>query len=487
MSSAATLSARLIKAAVRDGIMRVLPFWADGGSGSEGSPLAPAGHVLAAYPTSVVRARVEDLGPGGLVGYLRQHLPPASTSRLPLVVVLLGYDAGRAATGHESVFARPRRARVHPHDALADVLIARYDGYFEAPTENGPWTAVGDTRALEAILAPTHPADANSRGGHASEPIFEDRDQEDLANEFLTALPDLADPSELPTYHRGFRHILKGVEGGDYYQVNLARRLEARIENQYRDRARTSAAHVAAAAQRLHRALRAIQPTAFGALLPVDEDTWIISGSPECLLEWRSDSRIAKSFPIKGTIARSALPQDDILLSNRLLGSAKDQAEHVMIVDLVRNDLGRVAEPGSVHVAAILSELALRTVRHLVAEVSATVSEPHDLADVIGAVFPGGSITGAPKIAAMQALDAWETFARGFYCGSLGVLRGGHRATLSILIRTGVLSADGLTYGTGGGLVADSVAAKELAETELKAAAINAALASARTPKTSAQ
>ena len=154
-----------------------------------------------------------------------------------------------------------------------------------------------------------------------------------------------------------------------------------------------------------------------------------------------------------------------------------------MIVDLVRNDLGRVAVPGSVEVHSIFSELTLKTVRHLVSEVRATVSEAHDLADLIGAIFPGGSITGAPKIAAMRALDHCEHFNRGFYCGSLGVIRGGSEATLSILIRTAVLSVDGLTYGTGGGLVADSSAEQEFAETELKAAAINAAIASARNPK----
>ncbi len=439
--------------------MQVLPFWADGGSSDGGSSLAPGGHVLAAYPSAVVRARLEDLGPDGLVPFLRRHLPASSSARLPLVVILLGYDAGRAAPGHEGLFARPPRACAHPQDALPDVLIARYDGYLEGPSEDGPWTAVGDTSRLDAVL---------------DQPDGElDEDNERLAEELIAALPDLADNCGTAAYPRGFERILAGIEIGDYYQVNLARRLDARISNKSEGRRFAGGTNesgeirsplpspLAVVARRLHAALRATQSTAFGALMPIEEDAWLISGSPECLLQWRSDSRLAKSFPIKGTIARSGSRPDDDALRALLLSSAKDQAEHVMIVDLVRNDLGRVAVPGSVEVHSIFSELTLKTVRHLVSEVRATVSETHDLADLIGAIFPGGSITGAPKIAAMRALDLCEHFNRGFYCGSLGVIRGGSEATLSILIRTAVLSVDGLTYGTGGGLVVDSDPAEQ--------------------------
>lgn len=481
MTSAGTLFARLLAAAAREGVMKVLPVWADGGGVANASALAPGGHVLAAYPSSVVRARVADLGPGGLVPFLRQHLPPPSSARLPLVIVLLSYEAGRAATGHEGLFERARPVHAHAHDALPDVLVARYDGYLEGPSEGGPWTAVGDTTPLERALAEL---DDDRRG-----------EAERLASHIITTLPDLADTSAPTTYFNGFERILAGIESGDYYQVNLARRLEAEIDSNI-DNFQTNTATresseshstlrsaMTLVAQRLHGALRATQPTAFGALMPIADDVWLISGSPECLLQWSSRERIAKSFPIKGTIARSNSHRDDEVLRGRLRGSAKDQAEHVMIVDLVRNDLGRVAVPGSVAVSSLLTELPLETVRHLVSEVRATLPDAHDLSDLIGAVFPGGSITGAPKIAAMRALDHNETFSRGFYCGSLGLIKGGDKATLSILIRTAVLSVHGLTYGTGGGLVADSSADQEFAETELKAAAINAAIASVRTPK----
>jgi len=491
---APSLSARLLTSAAREGVMHVLPFWADGGtSGSTDSVLAPAGHVIAAYPSEVVRARLEDLGGDGLVPFLRRHLPPASDERLPLVVVLLAYDAGRAAPGHESLMRRPERERQHAHDGLPEVLVVRYDGYLEAPSEEGPWTSVGDTRKLEHALQ-DGTLDAQDDGA------------ERAAIDRLQSLSNDADPSR---YFAGFEAILAGIRNGDHYQVNLARRLVAGFTDQTQPRRAAShpeiaidfaSSHKLALAKetrmltpdtatlirvvgRLHAALRATQPAAFGALMPLDEDAWLISGSPECLLEWRAHTRLAQSFPIKGTIARADSSIADGRLSQLLRGSIKDQAEHVMIVDLVRNDLGRVAVPGSVAVPSLFSELALRTVRHLVSEVRATLANPYDLADLIGALFPGGSITGAPKIAAMHALDRWETFKRGVYCGSLGVVRGGQRATMSILIRTAVASAHGLTFGTGGGLVADSDAAAELAETELKAAAINAAIAAARTPK----
>ena len=429
--------------------MRVLPFWADGGADAEtDATLAPGTHLLAAYPTEVVSKRIEDLGPGGLVPFLERHLPPPSDAALPLVVVLLAYDAGRAVSGHEVLSRRPTHGRPHPHDALPDVVIARYDGYLEAPSGAGDWTAHGDTAALSRALAGAP-----------------------LAASPATIGP-LVDPRGTAAYLEGFAAIRDGIAAGDFYQVNLARRLEATLEGP------TSAIGIAALAWRLFEGLRHTQPTAFGALMPVDEQTWLVSGSPECLLDWCASSRTARSYPIKGTTSRAS-GEADGALATALAASAKDQAEHVMIVDLVRNDLGRVAVPGTVAVSRLFAELPLRTLRHLVSEVCCQVAPEHHLADLVGALFPGGSITGAPKIAAMKALDRLEPFQRGLYCGSLGVMRGGRSARFSILIRSAVLSPHGLTYCAGGGIVADSSPEAELAETDLKALAMNAALARA--------
>lgn len=446
MTPASSLYARLLRAALEEGMMRVLPFWADGGDTAESdATLAPRGHVLAAWPTEVVRARVEDLGAGGLVPFLARHLPPASDSTLPLVVALLSYDAGRAVPGHERLLPRPHRLRPHPHDALPDVLVARYDGYYEAPGAGGPWVAHGDTTRLDRALAGAPLVAAP------------------------TAIGELHDPLGPAPYLEGFAAIQAGIAAGDFYQVNLARRLEAALEEP------PSPAGLASLALRLFGELRAVQPAAFSALLPIDDSAWLVSGTPECLLDWHAPSRTARSFPIKGTASR-ATGAADAAFAAALADSIKDQAEHVMIVDLVRNDLGHVAVPGSVTVPRLFAELPLRTLRHLVSEVRCEVAPGRALADLVGALFPGGSITGAPKIAAMRALDRWEPFQRGLYCGSLGVVRGGRDARFSILIRSAVLDAHGLTYATGGGIVADSAPQAELAETTLKAVAMRTAL-----------
>ncbi len=423
--------------------MRVLPLWADGGQGPH-TDLSPRRHLIAAYPSSLRRASLEALGPGGLEPFLRACLP-TKPGPLPLVVVALAFDAGRAAAAHASIATRPQAVRSTIAPPLPEVIVAHYDGYLEAERETGPWRRHGETKRLEAALA--YPIAAST-------------------------LPPmtLADPRDHASYFDGFAAIMEGLAAGDFYQVNLARELEGRFAQTLEPPA------LAHAARALHQRLRQQQPAAFGALWPLSEDAWLVSGSPECLLQWHGPTHVARSFPIKGTIAR-AEGQHDAQLAQRLRDSQKDQAEHIMIVDLVRNDLGRVARAGGVSVPQLMAELSLPTVRHLVSEVRAEVDRDVDLASVIGALFPGGSITGAPKIAAIRALERHEPFDRGFYCGSLGVVRGGESATLSILIRTAVLAAAGLVYGTGGGLVVDSIAEQEFAETTLKATALARAVA----------
>lgn len=445
--------ARLVGATATQGVMRVLPFWADGGHGPGDPSLAPRGHVLAAYPSAVTQRRVRDLGPGGLVPFLREQLPPPSDEPLPLVVVLLAYDAGRAIGHLERIHTPPPADPAHPHDALPDVLVARYRGYLEADSEMGPWRRIGDTGAIDEALT-----------RHAS--------SEPSGLGTLGTLVDLQPPER---YVDNFKEIQKGITSGDFYQVNLARRLDAiwdfdsSIKN-------AEASSVARSAWHLQDALRRQQPVSFGALVPCAQRAWLVSGSPECLLRWDGLEHVARSYPIKGTVARGASRAEDDRLQAMLSGSDKERAEHVMIVDLVRNDLGRVATVGGVSVPTMFARLNLATITHLVSEVRAEIDPRCDLADIIGAVFPGGSITGAPKIAAMQAIDRLEGFRRGYYCGSLGVVRGGRDATFSILIRSAVLSEHGLTYATGGGLVADSDPVAELRETRLKALAIEAAL-----------
>ena len=183
--------------------------------------------------------------------------------------------------------------------------------------------------------------------------------------------------------------------------------------------------------------------------------------------------------PIKGTVARGRDRADDERLCAELSQSRKERAEHLMIVDLERNDLGRVSEVGSVTVEGFARLLPLPTVHHLVSTVSGRLREGVGLAELLTSTFPGGSITGAPKVRAMQIIEELEPVRRGAYTGAIGFVGLGGQIELSIAIRTAVLVAEALYLHVGGGIVADSRPDRELAETEEKALAWRRALWSA--------
>jgi len=252
--------------------------------------------------------------------------------------------------------------------------------------------------------------------------------------------------------------ILAGIAAGSLYQANVARRLSAELR--------------ADATPGLYLRLRATNPAPFGALWALDADTWLASNSPECLMTWDPATRAVHSYPIKGTRPRGSSAAADRALAADLEADEKERAEHLMIVDLVRNDLGRVAVAGSVGVDDLFGVRSWPTVHHMVSDVRATARDDVDLVDIALSLFPGGSITGAPKIAAMAWIEAVEGLRRGFYCGSLGVIESDGRATFNILIRTAVAADGRLFYQTGGGIVADSDPATEWQETEVKAHAL---------------
>lgn len=260
-----------------------------------------------------------------------------------------------------------------------------------------------------------------------------------------------------PAHHMArVERIRDYLAAGDVYQVNLARRLVARI---------TAPGDALA----LYSALAAVSPAPYGALIEADGAT-LISGSPERFLAAVGD-RI-ETRPIKGTRPPGGAAE--------LADSAKDAAEHLMIVDLERNDLGRIAETGSVTVDALGYIVELPTLCHKVSRVSARPRPDTGYAALLRATFPGGSITGAPKVRAMQLIDELEPVRRGPYCGALGYFAPGGHFDLAIAIRIGVLTRDQLYIHVGGGIVTDSNAADELAETDLKAAGWHAALSSLR-------
>jgi len=260
----------------------------------------------------------------------------------------------------------------------------------------------------------------------------------------------------------GVKTVRDGIARGDVYQVNLSRRTRfaARVEP-----------------FALARALYADNPVPFAVTLA--RDNWaVVSNSPELFLDVNLPARRAVTKPIKGTIARGATEADDAARRRELLASAKDAAENVMIVDLLRNDLGKVAEPGRVETTAMRILKSFRHLHHLESAVQARLRRGTRLADVLRATLPGGSITGAPKRAALRFIHDLEPVPRGAYCGAAGFVRGDGRAVFNVAIRTAILGRDTVDYHAGGGIVWDSQAEAEWGETETKSLEFGAAMAS---------
>jgi anthranilate synthase component 1 len=217
----------------------------------------------------------------------------------------------------------------------------------------------------------------------------------------------------------------------------------------------------------LHRVIRRKNPSHHQALLRLGEIS-LVSASPETFIEITRDRQII-TRPIKGTRPRGATPADDEALAVDLLASEKERAENLMIVDLMRNDLSRVCEVGSVHVPELLVLETYASVHQLVSTVSGALKEGVDLVDVLKALFPAGSMTGAPKRSAVALLASWESGPRGHYSGTCGVWRADGSATLAMTIRCAVVSKDSLSLGVGGGITALSDPDAEIAEVGIKA------------------
>ena len=217
-------------------------------------------------------------------------------------------------------------------------------------------------------------------------------------------------------------------------------------------------------------ALRAANPSHHGAFFRAGEIS-LLSSSPELFLSVAPDGTI-ESHPIKGTRRRGETRERDEALMAELLASDKERAENLMIVDLMRNDIARVSEVGSVSVPRLLAVETYAHVHQLVSTVRGRLAAGLTAVDAVSACFPAGSMTGAPKLSAVTILDRLEHRARGVYAGAFGYFGLDGRVELSMVIRSILLDADGATVGSGGGITALSVPAEELAEVKLKAAAL---------------
>ena len=268
---------------------------------------------------------------------------------------------------------------------------------------------------------------------------------------------NLESPGLLPDSPLAFKQAVEKIHeyilDGDVFQVNLSRGWHGEFSQP-----------VDAAA--LYRSLRKSNPAPFAGMVTWGEHT-LMSSSPERLVH--INQRNVQSRPIAGTHPRGTDSDSDSTLSRELLAHPKERAEHIMLIDLERNDLGRVCETGSVEVDELMVVESYEHVHHIVSNVRGRLRPGITPVDVIRAVFPGGTITGCPKVRCMEIIAELEKHGRSFYTGSFGYLGLDGSMDLNILIRSMMLHNNHISFRTGAGIVADSDADKEVAETEHKA------------------
>ena len=265
---------------------------------------------------------------------------------------------------------------------------------------------------------------------------------------------DIRSSMQKDEYEEAVRRVQREISAGEIFQANLSHRFEFALPQ---------------GAREAYSRLREVNPSSFFGLFE-GGDFEIVSGSPERLL--RLLGRALDTRPIAGTRKRGKNWKQDEALGAELLLSEKERAEHVMLVDLERNDLGRVCEYGSVHVDEFMAVEDYSHVKHIVSNVRGLLREDLDALDALAAFFPGGTITGAPKIRCAQIIDQIETVPRGPYTGSLGYLSFTGEMDFNILIRSLVVKDGVATLHAGAGIVADSDPAKEYYETLHKAEAV---------------
>lgn len=348
---------------------------------------------------------------------LAQYLPKASGDEWAGGAVgYFSYDLAR------QYFNLPEVARDEEH--IPDMAVGIYDGFVHVDHE----------RKCCQICA--EDTDAGWRWARRMEAVLVDTQQ--TAPACFAVLDEVRPNLEFTAYARAFSTVQDFIRAGDCYQINLAMRFSAPCDGH---------------PWPLYLALRERNPAPYAAWMnfPFGQ---VLSSSPECFLSLKAGQVTTR--PIKGTRPRGRDLQEDERQSAELAASAKDQAENLMIVDLLRNDLGKVCSPGSIDVPELFHVQSFATVHHLVSTVTGLLAQGRTAVDLLAAAFPGGSITGAPKQRAMEIIESLEPNRRGVYCGALGYLGFDGSMELNIAIRTLVCSNGRIRYWAGGGLVADS-------------------------------
>jgi len=394
---------------------------------------------------------------GSALAALRRVWPARAAYDPPPPIPFVSGLAGSLAYDLKDLFerypAQASREWSHP-----DLVLGLYDVVFGWNRRTGEAWAVAtgfDGRVAEPGRAAARLETAWARLEAALE-------------ETPAAMPSAVEPVEAPIassnftrdgYLRAVERALDHIAAGDIYQVNLSQRFWV-----------APAPSPAA----LYRRLRAVAPAPFLAYAALPDGGGIASSSPERFFSIRG-SRI-ESWPIKGTRPRGRSPEEDAALTAALHASDKDRAENLMIVDLERNDLGRVCSIGSVRVPALWEVATHSNVHHLVSRVVGELREDVGPVEILAALFPGGSITGAPKIRAVEIIDALEPVRRGFYTGALGYWDACGDADWNIAIRTITVGRGAASFHAGGGIVADSTPDGEYEETLIKASGMMQAL-----------
>lgn len=267
------------------------------------------------------------------------------------------------------------------------------------------------------------------------------------------ALGKLEQQTNRERYIQKIEEAQHWISEGDFYEINLSHQMKAPFKG--------SAMH-------LYEKMRKVGPVPFGSFLKYD-DLSICSQSPERFL--RKEGSTVYSQPIKGTAKRGATADEDDILKDKLMASKKERAENLMIVDLVRNDLSRIAQKGTVKVPELFAIQSFGTVHQMVSTVIAETIE-EDPVNILRACFPMGSMTGAPKISAMKSIEELEDYKRGIYSGAIGYITPEADFDFSVVIRTAVIKNSQLYYSVGGAITSDSDAQKEWEETQIKARAL---------------
>jgi para-aminobenzoate synthetase component 1 len=424
---------------------------------AEGDALAAVRRVLAPAMTPPVPG----LPPfqGGVIGYVAydwgltlERLPAPRFDDLDLDDVVFGvYDwvlawdhaASKAWLVSTGLSAATGDRHVRAAERANAVMARLASGDTAAQAADTPPAACGGTRA-----GTEHPAVDTRSNGSGRPPVHP------VAGGWWGE----GLPLDSSFSHRGYLDVVSKVReyiyAGDIFQANISQRFEAPLDEP---------------AWSLYRRLRRHNPSPFAAFLDLP-GVAVVSASPERFLQVDPSGHV-ETRPIKGTRARGFGPEHDAALGQALTESAKDRAENLMIVDLMRNDLSRVCLAGSVRVSELFTLERYATVHHLVSTVVGDLAPGADALDLLRAAFPGGSITGAPKLRAMEIIAECEPSRRGVYCGCIGYWSLTGALDTSIAIRTAVVRDRRVYFSAGGGIVADSVPDEEYRETLDKARA----------------